>query len=150
MSSTDERIKQIIARKKEQEADAEAKETNAKQAETARQKLLANRRKKWADDTHIIDAAVKEVQSKASELKVELKFQHTPGNPGTTIGVAHFSGRSPKTLNGEMVWNVNEDGAINVYHGRRATQAKGKSFSLEDADKAMYEKHILDFVDLIV
>ena len=50
---------------------------------------LAERRKKWADDTHIINSAIKEIEAKATELQVRISFEHSPGRPGwVTIGSA--------------------------------------------------------------
>jgi hypothetical protein len=150
VSAAEERIKQMIERKKQEEATAQGKAAAAEEAEAARQKTVAERRKKWADDTHIIDALVRDIEKLAAVgLSLQLKFQHTPGNPGTTIGMARFSGTSPKTMNGQMTWNVHEDGTIRVFHGKGATQ-EVTAFALDDADEKVYEKHILDFVDAIV
>jgi hypothetical protein len=79
---------------------------------------LAERRKKWADDTHIINSAIKEIEAKATELQVRISFEHSPGRPGwVTIGAATFAGNSPSKFNQQMVWNVHEDGTITTFHG---------------------------------
>jgi hypothetical protein len=79
---------------------------------------LAERREKWADDTHIINGAIKEIEAKATELQVRISFEHSPGRPGwVTIGAASFAGNSPSKFNQQMVWNVHEDGTITTFHG---------------------------------
>jgi hypothetical protein len=112
---------------------------------------LAERRKKWADDTHIINSAIKEIEAKATELQVRISVEHGPGRPGwVTIGSASFAGNSPSKFNQQMVWNVHEDGTITTFHGKGASQVQRGRFDLDKANKETYEKHILDFVETLV
>jgi hypothetical protein len=118
MPSSDERIQQIIARKKAQTEADQLEKNLAIEQQTAKDKRLADLRAKWAADTHVIDASIKDIQQKVAGFGVKMTFQHAPGNPGTTIGVAAFSGSSPNTVNGAMSWNVHEDGVVNVFYER--------------------------------
>jgi hypothetical protein len=149
-SSTDERIQQIIARKKAQGEADKLEETLAIEQRKAKDKRVADLRAKWADETHVIEESIKEIQRKTARLGVKVTFQHVPANPGSTIGTAIFSGSSPNTANSTMRWNVLEDGLVDISYDRPGGAPGANKFQIETADRATYESKIMDFIDLIV
>jgi hypothetical protein len=146
MLATDDRIKQMIAKKKAaEEATARADAASA-DAGKAKQEKLKQLNDKWVKDTHVIDAAIKSLNEKLVPLGVTFTFLAKPGNPGTSIATAEFGGRGPKGM-GKMAFNVFETGEVRVYFdGRNANS----NFDLTIAEQKTYADVLLNFADHLI
>jgi hypothetical protein len=149
VSSSDERIKQILERKQQEAIAAAAAartKANAIEKNKAEQEKIAQLHEKWTKDTYLIAAAIKSLQEKPSSENVQFSFQAEAGNPGSTVGIGKFNGRGSKR-SGTMAFNVFETGLVSVYIDQNPAS---RSFRLMDADQETYADVLLDFAEELI
>ena|ERR1700733_14957598 len=95
MTASDDRMNEILARAQaEREAQARKVEVDA-EAQKQKREFVNKLEAKWAADTHVIQAAVQEIERKLEPENVQVTFQLMPANRGTTVGRAQFNGLHP-------------------------------------------------------
>jgi hypothetical protein len=147
MTVSDDRVKEILTRAREEnKAKAERIQASA-EAQKQKKEFVAELKAKWAVDTHIIQAAVREIEEKLDAENVQIAFQSGSGNPGTTVAQAHFNGRSGNKTPGTMAFNVFETGMVSVYFD---SQKATGHFKLLDADAETYKNQLLTLAERLI
>jgi hypothetical protein len=145
-SPTNERIKQIVARKKKQ-AEFERQQSEAvKNAAAEEEERVAGRRQKWTSDVAVIADATKGIERQFAELQVQITFSPQPPGGDNTIGQAQFGVHAAQKYE-QMFWNVFKNGTVTIYHGAGTRQVEVGSFGLSDGNAEIYKKYIVDFVE---
>jgi hypothetical protein len=139
----DERIKRFLDRRIENAAASERAEQKAAATEDRRQNNIMRIRTKWAEDTHVINAVVRELNQKLATAECQLNFQDM--GAASDRGVAH--GRIMGRLSSSQVdiaISVRAHGAIEVSAVGPNSPIKSSSVSIFEANKGEYEALILD------
>lgn len=143
---TDERIQNILRNKAGEIEAAKQAQKQAEELAKSQQALAVSVAKKWAADTHVIAAILKDFEQKMSDLNVHLAFQDE-GQQGAMLAVGRVTGRvSGHDLS--VTFHVDPNGEIHIFSlsPLRIFNFRGP-VSVLSADKALYEDLILNFIE---
>ena len=142
LSSTEERLKQIL-RRMQQETDANARAHESAAEADRVKKDLKQLQDRWAYDTTLIEAAIKTLQEKLQGI--QFRFLAGPRNPGT-VATAELAGKVGNNASGKITFNVFETGIVRIYFDRKAPS----EFLLMTSNQEKYESVLLDFVERLI
>ena len=151
--TTDERIQNILRKNAEKLAATKQEKNRAEELAKSRQTTAAAATKKWAADTHVIEAILKDFEQKMSGIDLHLTFQ-SAGQQGSESAVGRIIGSvSGKEI--EITLNVHPNGEIHTFasgpkHPNIQIEfVSPPAFSVLSADKAQYEAVILDYIERV-